>query len=473
MLCEGTATGPCPNQVRGPTVKLSQGDLMLCPVCREITFPSEDNSTVNTGKDKPAAITSAANIGTASTPNDKAVIADSVEPTPIICELLCFVSNKINSMPFDMLLKLCTDFYDSETIEKAKDTLYDTAFKNDISSVPRKIKRRGDSKKVNDIQDILNIFLELPVNDTPCYVSKDLGNLPPLSMNNFDIASLIRSVETLKIEVKLMQEAQSTVLEAQASMASLFTQQRVASPQTVVKQVASTNSSLNAPLQNTDRIDVEEVTEVKSVDNQNTIPKQVLQKGEGTTDGGGSTDVNQCNDHESVNEEDGNVTVTEQESSDEDNPDDLLELARIQRHPLASNSYSTAVKNNVRSRPERRPKPRFQGTFTNLQKTVQKHASLIQGQGRNYRIQSSRTHSPKVNRRCVGIFISRLNRRTQTSDIITHVRDETGIRVQCSAIKTKFDTYKSFCIRAHQRFHKRLLEAKLWPVGTIVKEYLE
>jgi len=38
--CEGLPNSPCPSLKEDSTVKLSQGDLMLCPVCRETRFPN-------------------------------------------------------------------------------------------------------------------------------------------------------------------------------------------------------------------------------------------------------------------------------------------------------------------------------------------------------------------------------------------------------------------------------------------------
>ena len=46
--------------------------------------------------------------------------------TLIVNELLTFVSDKINTMPYDMLVKLLTDFYSDEDITTAKSRLYYT-----------------------------------------------------------------------------------------------------------------------------------------------------------------------------------------------------------------------------------------------------------------------------------------------------------------------------------------------------------
>jgi hypothetical protein len=43
--CEGLPEGPCPQNVNNRTVKLSQGDLMLCPKCEAVRFPPAQATT--------------------------------------------------------------------------------------------------------------------------------------------------------------------------------------------------------------------------------------------------------------------------------------------------------------------------------------------------------------------------------------------------------------------------------------------
>ena len=47
-------------------------------------------------------------------------------PSLIHNELLCFMSSKINVVPFETLVKICTDFYAGDAILEAKDLLWDT-----------------------------------------------------------------------------------------------------------------------------------------------------------------------------------------------------------------------------------------------------------------------------------------------------------------------------------------------------------
>ena len=131
--------------------------------------------------------------------------------TLIVSELLTFVSDKINTMPYDMLVKLLTDFYSDEDITTAKGILYDTAFCS--RDTPRLIKRKG--KNISNIQDIANISLEMPPSSFPSYVAKDLSRLPPLTMNCFDISSLVKDIESLKIHTSILQQSYETVVKAQ------------------------------------------------------------------------------------------------------------------------------------------------------------------------------------------------------------------------------------------------------------------
>ena len=137
----------------------------------------------------------------------------SQDNQPIISELLCFISNKINILPYDVLVKLCVQSFDEVTTKVAKDILYDTAFNN--RTAQRKVKCPcGSNKKSADMKNILNIFLDFPSNHVPMYVAKDLSNLPPLSVNNFDIAKIIKDIEQLKVNVAILQEVQGTLLES-------------------------------------------------------------------------------------------------------------------------------------------------------------------------------------------------------------------------------------------------------------------
>ena len=43
----------------------------------------------------------------------------------VVNELLCFLANKVRSMTYDRVMKLCMDFYDEESVIAAKTVLLD------------------------------------------------------------------------------------------------------------------------------------------------------------------------------------------------------------------------------------------------------------------------------------------------------------------------------------------------------------
>ena len=64
------------------------------------------------------------------------------------------------------------------------------------------------------MKDILSVFLELILEDEPLFVANNLHNLPPLSMDNFDMSRVIHDMETIKLQMKILKEAQETSLAA-------------------------------------------------------------------------------------------------------------------------------------------------------------------------------------------------------------------------------------------------------------------
>ena len=99
----------------------------------------------------------------------------------------------MDSMPADLLMKLCSDFYDDEQIDLAKQLLHDLVTEMG-HALPRFIKRRGMNKK-NIVQTLLG------TDNIPIFLAKDLSNLPPLSCTHFDISKVLSDIETLKNEM--------------------------------------------------------------------------------------------------------------------------------------------------------------------------------------------------------------------------------------------------------------------------------
>ncbi len=126
----------------------------------------------------------------------------------VINELLCFLSNKTDSMPADLVRKLIFDFYDEKEIEAAKGYLFDLQAPTNSQ---RLIKRKGPNKKNADIQDMQQILLSLDVAEVPCFVARDLSHLPPLSQDHFDLSSVLKDLQELKSDIEAVKDVRREV----------------------------------------------------------------------------------------------------------------------------------------------------------------------------------------------------------------------------------------------------------------------
>ena len=68
-----------------------------------------------------------------------------------------------------------------------------------------------------NIQDILHILLNFEVEDIPCFVARDLSNLPPLTQDHFDLASVMRNLSHMQHELSTLATLKDdmTILQAQ------------------------------------------------------------------------------------------------------------------------------------------------------------------------------------------------------------------------------------------------------------------
>ena len=82
---------------------------------------------------------------------------------------------------------------------------------------------------------------------------------------------------------------------------------------------------------------------------------------------------------------------------------------------------------------------------------------------------SLRTVAPPERRR--NIFISRLHPDTTEADIITAVESKTGINIVCSKLKTRFDSYASFCVGASADSFESLMNPEVWDEGVLFKPF--
>ena len=295
----------------------------------------------------------------------------------VVNELLTFVSDKINTLPYDMIVKLLVDFNSDDDIASAKNILYQTAFKD--RDAPRLIKRKGKDKCLNNIQDILKCVLDMPTQPVPCYVAKELSRLPPLSMNCFVVSSLVKDMESVKLHLLILQESHETLMKAQLDKCQVRS-----SPESVSAEHHSPRSACAVSV---------------DMDDQHVI--DVVDKSE-------------CTD------------------------DDLVLLASIQQttpppthrqRKGVNNNRQTSVSTQARrntyaeSVTRGRRQPNKHGRPASLT-TTQTDSAMIRGNGTSSNIRSAnpkRRASASKARKQVGVFITRLARSTNPKYLVLFV----------------------------------------------------
>ncbi|KAJ2947546.1 hypothetical protein O0L34_g17334 [Tuta absoluta] len=113
----------------------------------------------------------------------------------LVNELLAFVNTKKDVMDEVSLLQLCETHFSESAVDTAKTVL--------LTTLNRRITRKGDGKKKRNLQDIVTILKEEP-DLLPTFVAKDLHKLPPVSFDHIDAASLLKDILVLKQELFLV-----------------------------------------------------------------------------------------------------------------------------------------------------------------------------------------------------------------------------------------------------------------------------
>ena len=442
----------------GPDLQCHSSDYLLCKPCRNKRDSAETPTEPNVlSQDTVVKVRAGNELN--STQHSTQIFA---QDQPIINEILCFISNKINVLPYDVLVKLCVQSYDEIAIEEAKDILFETAF-NDRAA-PRKVKRRGSNKKCTDIQDILNIFLEFPSHHTPMNVAKDLSNLPPLSVDNFDIAKIIKDIEQLKANVAILQEAQGTVLES-----------HVYHTNQLIRMKANMNDAGYTKTPATTEKPTSETSD------ESTTPQLVQSTGDSVSEDNGNSDSDPDETHpkESDNSHTSERDKGKQSHDPEEDNSDLLNLAEIQgihnsqRWKKQKTTHSYVNKRRFNASKQQIDAP---STQKSTPSSAPRSDQVIKGIGRDFQLRSSigsYSKSLAAKRVQVGIFVSRLAKNTQAIHIIRHVEKETGLKVQCDMLKAQHSKHQSACLRLPRKDHNTLLDPQIWPRGTVVRPYFD
>jgi len=85
----------------------------------------------------------------------------------VVNEVLYFVQNKVEQLPFDALVQPGADLYRVDVIVAAKQLLY-----NSVPTNSRQVFRKGANKSKMSMSNTVKIFLEMAVTNAPIFVAR-------------------------------------------------------------------------------------------------------------------------------------------------------------------------------------------------------------------------------------------------------------------------------------------------------------
>ena len=406
----------------------------------------------------------------------------------VVNELLCFVTNKIDVMTQDVLVKLCADFYDCNSIVTAKKLLYEKIQDLNIAiTLPRYAKRKGLNRNKSDILDIIRLCHEVG-SSVPVFVARDLSSLPAVSANSFDVALLVRDIEAMKLQLLGLADMSALSRQIVAAVESITKARPVESaPQQPVGSTCIVHAAVKEGALLHDNVDNEIESIAADGSNQSVssptdirpdveVPVRCEVDLTGSEDASVSTTaVNDVRDPPAAprpRQNSDSVRSLAEVVASSPPPTDSREFQHVTRHrsrnnrssnnSIAASNNSIAASNNGISA-SNKAHPRVSKTNSPT------HVIGSGRQGAACCIQAAQRHG----RQSVtgGLFISRVAANTSASSLRRYIKDCCGVNAKCFAIKTKYDTYSSFRVLADSHLDK-LLEPSIWPAGVLIRDFL-
>jgi len=109
--------------------------------------------------------------------------------TPKVNELLCFVQQKANFLTLDNIVKLCSDFYTSVEVKKARSRLLE------FVQQKRLPKQKGIDIKIRTktLTTIVKVCLDPSLN-VPAFCAMNLSRFPPVDIQHVDVSAILNEL---------------------------------------------------------------------------------------------------------------------------------------------------------------------------------------------------------------------------------------------------------------------------------------
>jgi len=126
-------------------------------------------------------------------------VTDLSQPEIFINEVLCFIQKKSELLAADDLMKIFSDYYSVEDIEKARTTLARFVDKKRVQ------KQKGSDHEIRSRTVSLMIKLCLdPSIRLPFFCALNLSKLPPVDADHVDMSAVMSELLAFRRQVRAM-----------------------------------------------------------------------------------------------------------------------------------------------------------------------------------------------------------------------------------------------------------------------------
>ena len=195
LHCEGVPDGPCSMNASGDIVQLCQGDLVLCPYCKEVRFPSNIATQTDVISSMPSSV------NTRRKNNDHKLILNP---------LLAYVISSMHSGSNDNIKHVVSGHFCASDITTAKNDLWDHCDTNIIGEKQKRKDSSSRSEKDANIQDILHALTKLDnINKIPpvAIPALDLHKIPRFHPEEFVTVSVLERLLSVENKLKNLQDS--------------------------------------------------------------------------------------------------------------------------------------------------------------------------------------------------------------------------------------------------------------------------
>ena len=424
---------------------------------------------------------------TTSSPGD----SDDAPPGKkvFIDELLCFLQNKNDFTTTELLVDVCCGFYSEDTIKDSKLFIYEQ-----VETKHRLVHRRGPDRKQDNVRDIIRVLKEMEPTDETTFVAVNLANIPPFYMESRDCKKLMGELGELREEIKAMhlkQDAMAKIISSQPAVSNTDRKEKkiassakqtgkVNKPPPIATNPASTTTPPPAKKDTraTAKANMSDAAS-HSVASSSSSAATAVSDVADTAAGASSAAVPAT----AAATADQNVAPRSRTSSNSSDP--------VVNAPCFSDNSAHATNESLcdadissddaeSDHSSSSSRPSYKSALMNGQFKFEKGWSVKRNKKQDKpnaaqnkcNLKAIGPKPEKGQRKCVGVFLSRLEAHHSAEDINTYLL-QLGVRSKATKIPLTSKIHSSFFIKCNKSIREKLLAPDTWPTGVYVKRYFE